>query len=452
MGSTTRLLRRAWRALGSTQLAAILMAALLLATLAASLFPQMPGDPAAREAWLSAVALRFHGATRLLSSLGLFGVYHSPWYVALLAGLLASTVVCTLQRLPRLWRSLTRPPAITHPDAFYEAFSRRREWPHASLEAGMAAAQAVLLQHGYRVRTEGAEAERCAHVQGERGRWAQGGTILTHLAALLLMAAVMARPALSQQVTSVTLLPGQRQRLELPRDLVVETGPLVLKRTASGEPRDFQAPLTIIEAGAPVASQTVRVNHPLTYRGTAFYLQGYGPAVQIAAPEGRFDVALDRSLASELWLPEAGVGLRIASSPEGGSLFVEASAADRAILGSGEVLDGQTIEVAGTALTFVLGHYSVWQVVRDPTFAIAVAAAGALLAGILVSLWVPHRRVWLHVAESKTRMVAAGDLACDFEAMAREMAPAPAPEAGGEGLAGGAGDAAHERYGEETDG
>ena len=83
-----------------------------------------------------------------------------------------------------------------------------------------------------------------------------------------------------------------------------------------------------------------------------------------------------------------------------------------------------------------------WQVVRDPTFAIAVAAAGALLAGILVSLWVPHRRVWLHVTESKTRMVGAGDLAGDFEAMAREMgpAPAPAPEARGEG------------YREETDG
>ena len=442
MGSKTRLLQRAWRALGSTQLAAILMAALLLATLAASLFPQMPGDPAAREPWLSAVELRFHGATRLLFSLGLFGVYQSPWYLALLAGLLASTVACTLQRLPRLWRSLRRPPAITHPDAFYEAMARRMAWPHASLEAGLAAAQAVLLRHGYQVRTEQAEAERCAYVQGERGRWSQAGTIVSHVAALLLVAAVMARPALSHQVANVTLLPDQRQRLELPRDLAVEAGSLVLKQTASGELADIRATLTIVEAGAPVASQMVRVNHPLTYQGTAFYLQGYGSAVQIAAPEGRFDVALDRSLASETWLPEAGVGLRVASSPEGGSLFIEASDADGAILGSGEVLDGQTIEVTGTALTFVLSHYSVWQVVRDPTFAIAVAAAGALLAGILVSLWVPHRRVWLHVTESKTRMVGAGDLAGDFEAMAREMgpAPAPAPEARGEG------------YREETDG
>lgn len=423
MGSTTRLLHRAWRVLGSVRLAAILLAALLLATLVASLFPQMPSDPIGREPWLSAVALRYHHATGLLFSLGLFKIYYTPWYVALLAGLLASTVACTLQRLPRLWQSLIRPPAVAHPDAFYRAVAQRIEWPLASLEAGLAAAQSVLSRHGYQVCTKQEEAGRCAHVQGERGRWAQAGTLLSHISALFLILAVTARPALSRQMANLTLLPGQRQTLDLPPPLTVEAGLPVLARYTNGQPRDVQVPLTVLEQGVPVVSQTVRINHPLTYQGTALRLQAYGPAVQVSAPEGTFDLALEHSQVATVSLPEAGLTLRVAPSSTEGPLFVEALATDGTFLGSGTVGDGATIDIEGTPISFFLSHYTVWEVDRDPTFVVAIAAAGGLLTGIVVSLWVPHRRIWLRVDGQKVQMVAMGDLT-DLEAMASEMARA----------------------------
>jgi len=56
MGTATRPLHNLWRALGSTRLAAILLAAALLASSLASLFPQMPADPAAYELWPAALA------------------------------------------------------------------------------------------------------------------------------------------------------------------------------------------------------------------------------------------------------------------------------------------------------------------------------------------------------------------------------------------------------------
>ena len=72
MGTAIRWLHNLWRGLGSTRLAAVLLAAVLLTSLLASLFPQVPVNPAAHEPWLAAVALRYGDATSLFRALGLF--------------------------------------------------------------------------------------------------------------------------------------------------------------------------------------------------------------------------------------------------------------------------------------------------------------------------------------------------------------------------------------------
>lgn len=102
MGTATRPLHNLWRALGSTRLAAILLAAALLASSLASLFPQMPADPAAYEPWLAAVTSRYGRTTRLLSALGLFDAYHAPWFLALLAA------ECRLRGCDAIYAALAR--------------------------------------------------------------------------------------------------------------------------------------------------------------------------------------------------------------------------------------------------------------------------------------------------------------------------------------------------------
>ena len=126
-------------------------------------------------------------------------------------------------------------------------------------------------------------------------------------------------------------------------------------------------------------------------------------------------------------LPEAGVTLQVAYQPEEGALFVEVLAADGLLLGSGSVVHGQQIEVAGVPITFRLTHYSLWQVSRDPTFAFALAAAGLFLVAAVVSLWVPHRRLWLRVDGGRAQMVGSGDWGGAFDTLAAEISPACNP-------------------------
>ncbi len=454
--SLRNLMRRVWRTLGSTRLAAILLAVFLLAALLAAIVPQMPADPAAHEAWLAAVRLRYRGSTDLLYAVGLFDAYHAPWFVALLAALLLNTLLCTLQRLPRLWRALSGPPLIARPEAFFAGAARRAEWPVPSLQAGLAAAREVLSRRRYRTYTEHDQVASVAHLYAEQGQWAQAGTVVSHTAGLLLLLALLARPALAWQESGVVLLPGQTyapDRGSRPgvwdSRLAVQAGPLAIDRYPDGQPRDYRVPLAILADGSPPKTRIVRINHPLTVRGIHFHFQGYGPAAQVMAPEDTFDLAFAEGGAQEVELPQAGLGLRLAYQPEAapvagggeGTLFVEARTADGALLGSGSVADGDQIEVQGTTLTFHLGHYTTWQISRDPTFALALVAAGALLAGMVVSLWVPQRRLWLRVDGQATRLAGSGDLDGELGALAETVAGAwsgandsarePEEEAGG---------------------
>ncbi len=420
MGAAIRLLHNLWRALGSIRLAAVLLAAVLLTSLLASFFPQMPADPAARESWLSAVELRYGQAIPLLRALSLFDVYRAPWFLALLAALLLNTLACTVQRLPRLWRSLSRSPIVVRPDAF-SGFAHRAEWPVRSVQEGLTAAQAGLRQRRYRTQAE--HNQGIAYLYAERGRWGQVGTPVSHIAALLLVLAVMARPALGWQETGVTLLRGKVRAIGHGRDCAVRAGPLTVERHDDGQPRDYRVPLAVLADASPTVTHTVRINHPLTFRGVAFHLQGYGPAAQVTTQAGAFDLIFADSQVQEVVLPEAGLTLRAAYQPEGATLFVEALDTEGVLVGSGAVADGQQIEVRGTSIIFTLSHYTVWQVSHDPTFGLAVGAAAVLLGSALVSLWLPYRRLWLRVDAQQAQMVGAGDFGETFDVLAEACAP-----------------------------
>ena len=88
MGTVTQWLRNLWRMLGSIRLAAALLLVLLLTSILASLFPQMPDEPATHRSWLAAIRLRYGAAADLWQALGVFDIYRSPLFAVLLATLL----------------------------------------------------------------------------------------------------------------------------------------------------------------------------------------------------------------------------------------------------------------------------------------------------------------------------------------------------------------------------
>jgi len=391
--------RKLWQMLGSVRLAVLLLVALLLAL--------------------------------LLDGLGLLPLPHSPLFPALLVLQALSTFFCTLQRLPGLWRALHDPLDIVQPDAFYASFPRRAEWPIARRGDGLIAARSTLARHRYQTYIKRDEAEQCTYLCAERNRFSHAATLISHIAALALIVIVAARPALSWQEQGVILLPGQPQRVGPERRTEVMTGPLSVVTYPDGAVRNYRIALLQLQDGEPVAARMVSINRPATLGGLTFHLLGQGPLAELTTPAGTRRLALTWDQPQEVTLPDGGPSLRLTyhSQPEG--LLVEVL--DPAG-GPGPLLvrDGQEIEIAGQPITVTLERYTVWQVSRDPTFPLVLGAAALLLLGIVISLWLPHLRLWLRLTDRQAEMVGRGGYSGEFEMLVGEMARVyhPGPRAG----------------------
>jgi cytochrome c biogenesis protein len=254
-----------------------------------------------------------------------------------------------------------------------------------------------------------------------------------------------------------------------------------------GTPREFASRVTALDLdGHVLQSQRVAPNRPMTVDGVRVFQSdyGYAPVVRVRAKDGRLlagdPVLTRRDAASEISTgaiklpmlrPQVGLeltmftGLRTAPDCPDGLPFcndprpvrpvlvvlafqgdLRASAAqsvftlDHArlrplgarplLLGlgqAGRLPDGTEVQFAG------LKQYSVLTLARDPGVPLVAVGAGLVLLGLLPSLYVTRRRVWLRAAPAAggTRVELAGlalqgkaAFADEFAALAAELASA----------------------------
>jgi cytochrome c biogenesis protein len=202
---------RLWRFLGSTELAVILLIAVILGALVGTLFPQLTpdtaADPVASARWLTTAQEKYAFLFGLYRGLGLFDVYHSPWFLALVAALLLSTVVCTVDRLRFLWRAVTARPRIEQTDVFYERMPNRISLAVASMERGEKALRRVLGRRRYHVVAE--RQGGVTYLFAERNRLARLATLVTHISLVLLVLGTLWSGWGGWRERAVALGPGQ---------------------------------------------------------------------------------------------------------------------------------------------------------------------------------------------------------------------------------------------------
>ena len=105
----TGFLRWLWRQLTSMRTALILLFLLALASIPGSFFPQRANDPIAVEGWI-ADAPTFGP---ILDAIGMFDVYGAPWFAAVYILLFISLIGCVLPRVGVHWQALRTPPPRT---------------------------------------------------------------------------------------------------------------------------------------------------------------------------------------------------------------------------------------------------------------------------------------------------------------------------------------------------
>jgi len=250
----------------------------------------------------------------LFEKLGLYDVYHSGWFLAILLFLVISTSLCVYRNTPLMlkeWRTFKDHAS----EKSLNAFSHQATF---SMNAGMEATKEELVKFlqakgfQYKFRSQENGSELIAAKAGTHQRW---GYIFTHVAMVVILFGGLLDGNLpfkvqellgykrietldipSSQVPEVSRLgvfnPSFRANMTLPEGssdnvafVRVRDGYLVqelpfaialkdfrMEHYATGQPKSFESDLVIMDPDlkAPI-TKTISVNHPLIYKGIAIY-------------------------------------------------------------------------------------------------------------------------------------------------------------------------------------
>ncbi|HSA48262.1 MAG TPA: cytochrome c biogenesis protein ResB, partial [Candidatus Competibacteraceae bacterium] len=259
----------------------------------------------------------------IFRQLDLYDVYGTGWFIGILAFLILSTSVCIYRQTPILWREMTRFRTRVRLDSL-RGFHQQAEWrlPNQDSETVLRAVRDVIQTRGYRWRI----ADHGDHqvVAAMKGRCNRLGYLLTHTAIVVIgvgglldgnlwlklkewrgelrietrdLAARDIPP--ESRLTPGAAAPAFRGNVMLPegsaanfvflrvRDgFVLQELPFAIELKDfqvayydTGQPKSFVSEVLIHDQdhlGDQPLAATIRVNHPLVYRGYAIYQSDFG--------------------------------------------------------------------------------------------------------------------------------------------------------------------------------
>jgi len=276
----------------------LIFVALSLAALG-SCFPQVSPPVAADaerlEQWEAGVRAKYGALTDLLSASGAFRWFSSPLFWVPPALLAVTTLVCTLDRWQAIWRQALHRPARCSDLALDSAPHTARLTMPPPLAGGAeeGVVRERLERRGFQVQvsaaasdapTDDQTSDQTIYLRGDRNRLAPLATLVTHLAALLLLlgAALSSRYGWREEVT---IRSGETVEIGRGGGLALRNDGFTVIRYPDGNVAGYEATVTVVgERGAMHGS--IRVNEPLTYGSVGLYLRGYEGAA------GRYNLAL----------------------------------------------------------------------------------------------------------------------------------------------------------------
>ena len=195
-------------------------------------------------------------------------VFHALWFQALLVLFCLNMTVCTIKRI-RALMTLTRAVPMIKPAPGW----MKKEWL-GSVDA--AAAEELLRRKGYRYqRQDTTQGTVFSADKGLSGSW---GTLAVHVAIL-----IIALGALIGNVFGFTqsVVIGKGETIAVPLNksgsiqaqLVLDD--FRIEYYPDGSVSEYISDLRI-EAGSEKAAQSVRINHPLDFRGITLYQMDHG--------------------------------------------------------------------------------------------------------------------------------------------------------------------------------
>jgi len=273
---------RVWDFFASVKLAVIIFALISITSIAGTIIEQQAG-PEKNIMLLNKIfsISDAHTVYKGMAAIGLTDMYNTWWFIALLLIFAMNIVVCSLDRMPGILRSMREPIKPLPPERFSSVQAGRKGLLKAAAGKSEEIVTEALRKIGFkgRVETAGGVTQICT----EKGRYGRLGVYVTHLSILFIMLGAVAGMKLGYN-GSLMLLEGMSSDMvklnngkEIPLGFEIRCDDFdVTFYPESERPKSYKSVLTIVENGREVLTKEIGVNAPLTYKSITFYQSSYG--------------------------------------------------------------------------------------------------------------------------------------------------------------------------------
>jgi len=390
-----------WKFFASVRLAIFLLAALALTSIIGTIIPQHQAPAFYAERYSPGLAAFFQ-------VLDIPSMYSSWWFVALLALLALNLIVCSLDRLPRVWRLISAGPEIM-PAERLKKMPERAYWPVAG--TALPAVKNLLAARGFKAVND-------TLFVAQKGAWSRLGAYIVHLSILIIFAGALVgqrygfKASLTLPETeSADAVFLNQSRTRQPLGFTVRCDSFNVAYYDNGMPKEYLSRLTIIEGGKELLSQGIEVNRPLRYRGITFYQASYEPYNDFIVEFTKNGERQSKRHAfiipyqqQEEW-KEEGVSFGVLNA-KGRDRHLERL---KLWLKKGNAEPVELALTAGQEADF--GVYKVrvrqlyatgLQVAKDPGVPLVYFGCGLLIFGLYTAFFLSHRRLFALLEETET--------------------------------------------------
>jgi cytochrome c biogenesis protein len=427
-----------WDSLSSLRFTIALLIILAVVSIFGTVIPQN----ASPEEYLQAYKISTY---KILKILGFLDMYHSGWFVFLLALLSLNLVACSLKRFWISWKFFSHPEERRE-EVQWKASPESRKFSRKGFPVAIVPQYRDVLSRVFS-QPKVLEDSGAYCLFAEKGRISRLGVFFIHLSILVILAGALigsffgfrgnvniVEGEATDQVTLRSEGPVQ------PLGFSVRLDKFNVSFYPSGAPQEFKSTLTILEGGRPVLTEPIRVNHPLTYRGISFYQSGYG----VAGLEKAVLAIKDREAQKELTVPVQ-MGTRTEIPGSASALLVTRFAPDLQGMGPAlqmiyvepnharenfwilqnhpEFADKQPGRYSFTLQEIEPKYYSGLQVTKDPGVWVVWLGCLLMMGGFYLTFLLSHRRVWVRLTEKagKTWVEIAGSSHRDRAGFEKEL-------------------------------
>ena len=349
-------------------------------------------------------------------------MYHSTWFIGILALFSINLICCSIKNFPRVWKFVKEPQTTPGDGTFKNSANRADFQVRMSREQAVEALNPILKKEfSSPIRTE---KDGKLYLFAQKGIYSRFGAYVTHLSILIIMGGAI-----------VGNLWGYKAYVNIPEGSEVSAvqsrsgaGMIPLGFTVrcedfhvsfyqnSNRPKDYTSDLVVIENGQEVLKKTIEVNDPLTYKGITFYQSSYGPA-----GNAFFKVRATDNASGETVEVEARQGEQV-ELPNGYSFTVTNFTQNDRNFGPAMQLrvqapDGQPgtpfvvwqnfpqFDVKrGGLFSFALQgfeqpQFTGLQVAKDPGVNIVWIGCTLMVFGSLSAFFFSHKRIWIRIEE-----------------------------------------------------